>query len=118
MKQFSIRMLGAAAFVMAGLTVGCGGAPEDMMTPEGEAPVEAPAPATQEDTGGEVRAMYFRWQCGANTASLRDAPYGTPFAQINYGEGVDVLGTDGGWWYVRRNATGQVGWTLGTYYCS
>ena len=63
-------------------------------------------------------AAYFRWQCGANTASLRDSPGGGTLAQIGYGEGVDVLGGDGGaWWYVRRLATGQLGWTLKQYYC-
>lgn len=79
---------------------------------------EVVAPTPQQE-GGEVKAFYFRWQCGANTASLRDFPGGNAFAQIGYGEGVDVKGDDGGsWYYVRRNATGQHGWTLKTYYCA
>lgn len=73
--------------------------------------------ASLSEKGGDESAAYFRWQCGANTASLRDSPGGT-LAQIGYGEGVDVLGGDGGaWWYVRRLATGQLGWMLKQYYC-
>lgn len=84
--------------------------------PEGD--VEATEVASLSEKGGDESAAYFRWQCGANTASLRDAPGGATLAQIGYGEGVDVLGDDGGaWWYVRRLATGQLGWTLKQYYC-
>ncbi len=105
----------AAAGLAATLLAGCGGAPEEMEQQEGQAP-EVVTPAPQE--GGEVKALYFRWQCGADTASLRDFPGGNTLAQISWGEGVDVRGDDGGsWYYVRRNSTGQFGWTLKHYYC-
>lgn len=97
------------ASVLCLSAMACGVEQEEMTTDEA---------ALSDAKDGDVSTQYFRWQCGANTASLRDSPGGATLEQIGYGEGVDVLGGDGGaWWYVRRIATGRLGWTLKTYYC-
>lgn len=116
MKTLSMRAFGVTVFAIAGLTVGCGGAPEDMTAPEGEAPVQAPA--TQEGTDNRVQAKYLRYQCGAQTASLRDVPGGTPIAQVYTGQAIDVYGVSGAWFYAYHPASGLFGYTLSTYYCS
>ncbi|RYZ42225.1 MAG: hypothetical protein EOO71_08935 [Myxococcaceae bacterium] len=118
MKTSSIRAFGVAAFAMAGLMVGCGGAPEDMDAPQGEdTQVQAPTKQEGEGEGREVRAMYYRWVCNADTVGLRYTPGGAVFAQIGRNEGVEVYSRDGNWMYVYRYATGQYGWTDATYYC-
>ena len=37
--------------------------------------------------------------------------------QIGYGEGVEVIGDSGAWFYVVRLVNNHRGWTLKTYYC-
>lgn len=88
--------------------VACGVEQEELGTDEA---------ALEKGEPGDVSAQYFRWQCGANTASLRDAPGGTVLEQIGYGEGVEVIGDSGAWFYVVRLANNHRGWTLKTYYC-
>jgi hypothetical protein len=70
------------------------------------------------DKEGAPGALYTRWQCGADTASVRNVPGGSViYAQVYYGEVVDVLQRDGAWFRVYHYATGATGWTLVQYYC-
>ncbi|NOK19746.1 hypothetical protein [Corallococcus carmarthensis] len=116
MKTSSIRAFGVAAFAITGLLVGCGGAPEDMEAQQNDN-TQVSAPAQEENNDRPVHAKYFRWVCAANTVGLRYSPGGAVFAQINYGEGVEVYSRDGNWMYVQRLSNGQWGWTDATYFC-
>jgi hypothetical protein len=116
MKTSSFRAFGVAAFAVAGLLVGCGGAPEEMAQQGSDTQVNAPA--NQENTeGNDVHAKYYRYVCAANTVGLRYTPGGTVFYQVNRNEGVEVYSRDGNWMYVYHYASGLYGWTDATYYC-
>lgn len=113
-----------AAVLAGGMLVGCGG-PEELGTEEQmPAPVaeQAPAPVAEQapavDSDRPVSAMSFwAWQCGAQTASLRDYQYGPAVAQIYSGWDVRVDSTDGGWWWVYSPNYNRSGWVLASYFC-
>ncbi|TSC29565.1 hypothetical protein [Corallococcus sp. Z5C101001] len=69
MKTLSIRAFGAAVFAIAGLTVGCGGAPEDMTAPEGEAPGGTPIAQVYTGQAIDVSGVSGAWFYAYHPAS-------------------------------------------------